>query len=357
MKLNLSAGLAAGLIALSAAPALAAPANVTVRVEGAGSTLVDAGRVTTAAQPVSKAGHDCSGTSAGGALDKATAGNWTAAWDPNFGHFVQGIMGETPAGDDYWSLWINHKLSSVGACAPEAELQEGDSVLFFRDTCHYNGTACSNDPVLPLGLTAPAYAQEGSTAQVTVVRYDAGGTAAPVAGASVGGAVTDAAGHATVSFPAAGTVRLKADKPGFARSEGVDVAVSVSKSGPPPSVDRTAPKATLSGLKDHAVLKTGPRALRGSVGADPSGIKAVKLRLTKRVGKQCWYFSGRSEVFKRVGCGKGAYFAIGDRADWSYLLPSRLTKGRYVLDAVAIDGAGNRTPLARGTTRVVFTVR
>jgi len=28
-----------------------------------------------------------------------------------------------------------------------------------------------------------------------------------------------------------------------------------------------------------------------------------------------------------------------------------------VLDAIAIDGAGNRTPLARGTTRVVFTVR
>ena len=54
---------------------------------------------------------------------------------------------------------------------------------------------------------------------------------------------------------------------------------------------------------------------------------------------------------------RGAYFAIGDRADWSYLLPARLGRGRYVLDAIAIDGAGNRTPLARGTTRVVFTVR
>ena len=51
------------------------------------------------------------------------------------------------------------------------------------------------------------------------------------------------------------------------------------------------------------------------------------------------------------------YFAIGDKADWSYLLPARLGKGRYVLDAIAIDGAGNRTPLQRGTTRVVFTVR
>jgi hypothetical protein len=31
--------------------------------------------------------------------------------------------------------------------------------------------------------------------------------------------------------------------------------------------------------------------------------------------------------------------------------------GRYVLDAVAIDGAGNRTPLACGSSRVVFAVR
>jgi hypothetical protein len=63
------------------------------------------------------------------------------------------------------------------------------------------------------------------------------------------------------------------------------------------------------------------------------------------------------ERFRGTRCGRGPYFAIGDRADWSYLLPRALERGRYVLDAVAIDGAGNRTPLARGTSRVVFTVR
>jgi hypothetical protein len=360
MKLNLSAGLAAGLIALSAAPALAAgPATVKVRVEGASRTLLDATPVTTTAVPVSKAGHDCSGTSAGGALDRATAGNWNAGYFNGLGHYVTAIMGEdySTSPTDGWTVFVNHKSISQSPCL--AELQTGDDVVYFVNHCEFDPAIndCSNAPVLPLGLTAPASAEQGSSAQVTVVRYDGGGVAAPVAGASVGGAVTDAAGHATVSFPSAGTVRLKAEKPGFARSEGADVAVSVPKAGPPAVVDKTAPKATLAGLKDHAVLKTGPRELRGSFGADPSGIKAVKLRLTKRVGKKCWYFSGRSEAFKRIGCGKGPYFAIGDRADWSYLLPSRLTKGRYVLDAVAIDGAGNRTPLARGTTRVVFTVR
>src|SRR5262245_14095470 len=78
MKLGLCAGLIAGLIC--AAPALASPATVTVRVEGAASTLVDTARVTTTDAPISKAGHDCSGTSAGGALDRATAGNWDAGY-------------------------------------------------------------------------------------------------------------------------------------------------------------------------------------------------------------------------------------------------------------------------------------
>ena len=50
-------------------------------------------------------------------------------------------------------------------------------------------------------------------------------------------------------------------------------------------------------------------------------------------------------------------FSIGDRADWSYLLPKRLGKGRYVLDVIAVDKLGNRDALARGRNRVVFFVR
>jgi hypothetical protein len=357
MKLGLCAGLIAGLIVAS--PALAAPATVTVRVEGAASTLVDSARVTTSEAPVSKAGHDCSGTSAGGALDRATAGNWEAGYFDGIGHFVTSIMGEAPAGSGFWSLWINHKLSELGACA--AEMQEGDDVLFVPTTCD-DFDAANNvcrDQVLPLGLTAPAAVTAGSTAQVTVVRYDQKGATLPVDGATVGGATTDAAGHATLAFPAAGTVSLKASKPGFARSESETVTVAAPGSpGPLGSApDRTPPTAQLAGLKDHARLSRGPRELHGSFGADPSGIRVVKLRLTKRLGKRCWYFSGRRERFVGTHCGRGAYFAIGDRADWSYLLPARLGRGRYVLDAIAIDAAGNRTPLSRGTTRVVFTVR
>jgi hypothetical protein len=367
MKLSLSTGLAAGILALSAAPALAAPANVTVRVEGANVTRVETVRVTTTAAPVSKAGHDCSGTSAGGALDRATGGDWDAGYFDGLGHFVTTIKGEAPADDDYWTVWVNHGAAPAGACS--TELQEGDEVLFFVDRCTFDGVKCSNDPVEPLALTAPSTATVGVPGEVSVVRHDAAKKSYPVAGAKVTGpgidATTDAAGKATVTFAAAGTVRLQAAKPGLVRSETHDVVVSPVGAAPrtpnapqtPAAPDTTAPRATLAGFKDHQVFTSGPRDLRGSFAADPSGIRTVKLRLTKRVGSRCWYFSGKQERFRGTRCGRGAYFAIGDRADWSYLLPAQLGPGRYVLDAVAIDGAGNRTPLQRGSTRVVFSVR
>jgi hypothetical protein len=359
MKLSLSAGVVAGMLAL-AAPALAAPANVTVRVEGANSTLVDSVRVLTTSAPVLKGGQPCSGTSAGGALERATGGNWEASYS-QFGHFITSIAGEVPPGTTYWSLWVNRKFAMLGACA--LELQEGDEVLFFVDRCDDfdPATFVCRDQVFPLGLTAPANAVVGSEVQLTVVSYDPNGVAKPEAGARVTGpgvdVTTDAAGRASFVAATPGTLRLKAEKPGFARSEARELVVgTVPATTAPP--DLTPPTATLlAGIADKQVLRRGPRALRGRFSADPSGIRQVKLRLTRRLGKKCWYFSGRQERFRGTRCGRGAYFAIGDRAEWSYLLPQRLPRGRYVLDAIAIDGAGNRTPLERGTTRVVFTVR
>jgi hypothetical protein len=356
MKRRLITGMAAGFLGLCAAPALAAPATVTVRVEGDATTKVETVRVTTTTAPVSRAGHDCSGTSAGGALDLATAGDWDAKYFEGLGHYVTKIRGEEPAGFDYWTLWVNNAYSQSGACG--RELQDGDDLLFFVQHCAADGVTCRE----PLGLAVPAGARAGGTGEVAVVKYAVDGTASPVAGARVAGSgidvTTDEAGKATVTFPATGLVTLQATKDGLIRSAKREVLVSPPglTPGPPSPADRTAPSATLSGLRDKQTLRRGPRELRGRF-ADASGVKAVKLRLTKRLGKRCWYFSGRMERFRGARCGRGAYFTIGDRADWSYLLPARLGKGRYVLDAIAIDRAGNRTPLRRGTTRVVFTVR
>ncbi len=50
----------------------------------------------------------------------------------------------------------------------------------------------------------------------------------------------------------------------------------------------------------------------------------------------------------RCGAARAKFHSIGSRASWSYLLPSRLPSGRYVLDTQTLDGAGNVT---RGDTR------
>ena len=56
----------------------------------------------------------------------------------------------------------------------------------------------------------------------------------------------------------------------------------------------------------------------------------------------------------RLRCGRGWFLRIGDRADWSYLLPARLGRGRYVLEVKATDGAFNRGTPARGRFRVAL---
>src|SRR4051812_1317400 len=345
MKLGLCTGLIAGLICSS--PALAAP-TVTVRVEGTNATLLERTTVVLGTDPV----NGCDGDTASAAIEAATHGNWDRR------QFTQTILGETHdfSNSDYWAEWLDRGSGyKVGKGICGDRLGEGAEVLMLAG---HSGPPPDFPPsVVPLDLEGvPATAATGSTVTVTVVEYRAAtlnageGTRTPVAGAVVSGgtapATTDAGGKATVTLGAPGTVTLKAHKDGDAPSAGELVAVT-AVGGAPTNVtklDRTPPTARLAGLKDHAVLARGPRELRGTF----SDAAVVKLRLTKRLGKRCWYFSGRQERFVGTDCGKGTYFAIGDRAAWSYLLPSRLTRGRYVFDAIAIDAAGNRTPLTRG---------
>ena len=368
---NRTAGLLAGLtvLLLACAPAIAAgPANVTVRVEGVDRTLVEEVRLATGTTPVNKSGKEgesCSGTSVAGALEAASGGDWAATWSADFNeYFLSAIRGEAHDGDpDYWTFWVNHKAAQQGMC--QTELQEGDEVLFFVDYCTFDPQTfnCTNEPVRPLELRVPPAAKRGDTVQARVVRFDAGGTEAPVAGARVYGdgfsTTTGPDGTAAVTIGVAGDLRLKADKAGHARSALETVCVAEGSDGRCGTADRRPPVSRIAGIAEQQrFARTGaPRELSGSVEPDSSGLSAVKLRLTRKVGRRCSYFSGRREAFRRIRCGRGHYFAIGDRADWSYLLPAQLGPGRYVLDVVAIDKAGNRDPLARGRNRVVFFVR
>lgn len=363
MKLSLTAGMVAGILLLAAAPAPAAPVTVDLRIEGATRTLFE-GPVTTDVRqfPSNQGAKRCdngAGAVTRGAVIAASGVAFSADWNDDFANpsFLT-VDGEDVTYDDgtqrYLAEYLNGTGSMTGACTDP--VGPGDQVLF--------AYSAFGDKVLE--LTGPATAKPGESVTLTVTD----GTKA-VAGATVGDKVSGADGTVTVGpLTARGDNDFKASMAKAIRSNRVRVCVTDGADGscgttvpatPTPvpltlAPDRAAPTATLKGLRDKQTLARGPRELSGSF-ADASGVKAVKLRLRKRLGKKCWYFSGRMERFRGTKCGRGAYFAIGDRADWSYLLPARLGKGRYVLDAIAIDGAGNRTPLQRGTTRVVFTVR
>jgi hypothetical protein len=148
-------------------------------------------------------------------------------------------------------------------------------------------------------------------------------------------------------------VRVKATRAGNAASGAEEVVVSDVTSAPQPP-DTTAPTNTVLGIRDGQRFRRrrAPRELHGRASADPSGLWAVKIRLTRRHKGTCWYFSGSKERFLKRTCGKQYAFKVGESAEWSYLLPARLPRGRYVLDAYAIDGVFNRGAESRVRFRV-----
>jgi hypothetical protein len=370
--------------ALVAAPAGAAgPANVTVRVEGASQTLLPRSSVTTTEAPVVKDGTNaCTGTSALAALDRAVGGDWAGYWGgPGFGYAVETIRGEThndpfPADPaQYWSFWVNYRYQDQGLCG--TELQEGDDVLMFVD-CFSQKNACTSQ--IPLRISGvPATVASGQPVSVRLEEFttaydDATKTTTttpePAEDATIkaGGqtVTTGSDGTAQLAFSSPGPVSIEASKAGRVRTAAL-TCVTTGNDGncgtqlPPTAVlgtekpdDKTAPVASFSRLKNGKVYKRkrAPRKLSGTVTPDPSGLQSVRLSILRRTATGCWAFDGERERFKPHRCGGHRSFRIGDRADWSYLLPKRLGKGRYTIRAVAIDKAGNDS-----ATRVVIRVR
>jgi hypothetical protein len=378
------------LLAVFASTALAAePATVTVRVEGLSETKLPATQVTTTTTPVvadGKAEDSCAGTSALGALQLATGGNWSGPWNGEFKQYeIYTIEGEShffekaaPA-NYFWSFWLDDKEASAGAC--EAELHSGDQVLFFP-SCY--GTACPPEP-LPLGIEAPATADVGEAVPLTVTRYSTQGEGAPASGATISGApasaTADSTGHATVTFSTPGTYTLQATAPESVRTEaticvhgGNDGTCGTTKtSGVGTSTSGTttagsvavapykgpyALVAKASSVTEGHVYERGdaPRILSGSVLAHTT-VTATSVELRREYRGRCYAYDGVTTRFARARCGEGSFFKVSNNGTFSYLLPAALAPGRYVLDIEATDAAGNRTALARGTTRVVFYVR
>jgi hypothetical protein len=411
----LAATLCSALLAPAAAQA--APVTVSLRVEGPTRTLYE-GRVTTDVRPFRFTGGTetfrCDATAANGTANTtpaptrgaalataaeqtpfAIAGTFsTSVGSPSFTTIAGEGVAYEAATNRYLVEFKNGVPSQFGSCGDP--IAEGDDVLFAYGT---------GDEAL-LRLSGPERARPGEPVPVKVVDQRTG---TPVAGAAIDGRTTGTDGTAVLGpFTERGDRDAKATKAGAIRSNRLRVCVTDGADGfcgtarpgepgtptPPvtpgrpepgtgpttpepmtPLPDREAPKTLISFIADgeRFTRARAPRLLRGTAGiarrsdfrttgllADPSGIAAVELRLTRTDRGRCSRYDGRRERFVRARrCGaRGAFFRIAERADWEYQLAERLPRGRYVLDVRARDGAGNRDDQRRrGENRVVFRVR
>ena len=359
---GLLAAAALALALLSAAPpALGADGpSVFIRIEGQNETLLPRTRVTLSTDPVP--GNNCPGNSVAGAIEKGTNGNWDRQ------QFASTILGEshTFQNNDYWAEWIRRSGGGYqyggGICSDL--LSEGDEALMLVDVSDPNTFSPTVFPVDLAGVPASANRGEPFTTTVTEYRSDGTpgtGTPTPLGGATVSGggasATTGSDGKASVAMPDAGAFSLRATK-GPERSASVTVCVHDGNDGtcgttrPEPGDDQAttsqsppakaayrdpAPFVISPARRQRFGAGRGPRRLRGLVHLGTAGLRQVKLRLTRRAGSRCEYYSGRLELFRPTPCGSGYFFKIGDRARWSYLMPERLGPGRYLLEVAASD--------------------
>ncbi len=328
----------------------------------------------------------CSGSSAAGALEQATSGSWNGEWFSGIGYSVETILGETHAFEPgvpanyFWSYWLDNKDSSVGVCS--GELSSGDSLLFFPECfSESEPNPCPAAPD-PLAANAPAVVEAGSPFSVTVVSYaNATGVSSPAVGALVSGggseASTNSSGVATLSLASAGNVSLHVSAANAVRTE-ANVCVHKGNDGNCGTTScgrhdesehggprRAAVQRAVCGRREGdrrarrprlCAAAAAPRLLSGTVAAHTQ-VSSVELSLRRSDRGRCFAYDGTSERFLRTRCWHGSFFKVSSTPSFSYLLPGALAPGRYVLDLEAIDAAGHRSTLARGSSRIVFYVR
>jgi hypothetical protein len=364
LKRPLLGPLVASVLVLgTASPAGAA--SVAIRIEGQSSTLVPRTTVTTPAADLHGDGS-CPGATLAGAIDAATKGNWDRA---PMG-FSNTIMGETHTfkNNDYWAGWVNNTYGNGFCMQP---VQDGDDLLVLVDTTDSVTFASAVFPLSVAGLPATVHVGKPVTVTATEYRNFVGapgsgtpgvGDPRPSAGVRVSGggaeATTGSDGRAALTFTQSGPVTLTAVKPvsGPGGSSFAMRAVPLStcvddgagscfgKSPGASSPPYRAPDPVILDIvrRKRYSPSEAPRELRGRINLGTATLKQTRLRLLRRASGRCQYFSGSVAEFRRATCGKGFYFKVGNRADWSYLLPARLPAGRYELAVRVADAAGQK---------------
>jgi hypothetical protein len=222
MKSRIGA-LTALVFTLASANAMAAPADVTVRVEGAETTIFE-GTVRTDGHQIEQdknGPQPCDGTNGGAnpaagptvtsALDDAVA--WDGTWNSSFSDFLINRIGSDKATDSkFWGTALNGTPTEAGGC--QVQVKNGDEVLWAFDMFSAKQF---------LKLTGPKTAKVGKAFKVKVVDVKNGNK--PVKGANIAGIKTNAKGVATLVGNEKGLLLAKAERRGAVRSNALVVRV------------------------------------------------------------------------------------------------------------------------------------
>lgn len=218
---------AAAALAVPAAAADAAATTVNVRIEGKSKTIFE-GPVTPAIQTVDggdgKGPQKCDGTNGGASstpgatatsvMDTAVRGagrSWEGDFSSSFEDFIVNRIGpDASTSKAFWGVAVDGKSLEVGGC--QAIVKPGDEVLWAYDEFGKK----------LLHVSGPRSVKAGKTVSLKVVDTE---KSAPVAGARIGGAKTDAGGIAKLRFKHRGTRRLKATAPKSIRSNALVLKV------------------------------------------------------------------------------------------------------------------------------------
>ena len=357
------AGLAAAT--LLAAPALAAPGTVDRARRGSRRDAPRrAPRVTTATTtPVGRPGQPtCAGTSATGALDARDAGDWAGTLATGFETFSADAQGRDAR---------RRRPSTTGRSGSTTAYASRRRVR--RTSCRRATRCCSSPtcfasgctPASPLRSTAcPASRRAGDPSTVRVERRRRRSPRRPTTSAPGGAAPRSATAARPRSTGADGTrdadVHRSADRPSSRRRSratccsAAPTCVTTGSDGacgPRVGGGRRSRRRGRDGAGRDADRPAGRRgASRASArrGAARHGQRGPVRHQVGPPAASCASAAGaagrstaRPSASSAHRCGGSRSFRIGDRAEWSYLLPKRLPRGRYTIRVAAIDKAGN----------------
>jgi len=294
------AALAVLLVLLGTAPSAVAagPATVSVRAVGTdGQSVLPLTDLTTNETPVVKDGdseHACAGTSAAGALQLASKGNWNGEWSGGFGYGVETIEGVSYpfSGPDRWAFWLDNEPVGTGVCG--AELSSGDSVLFFEECVSKEAGVCPSIPPGVLAIEVPATVEVKEPVTVTVLSYPGeGGEPKPADGVTVVGGgdtsalATDAQGQTTLVFAGEGGYTIDAVGSGepptipaeafVCAHEGNDGACGTTAPAGSTAGQTPAPVAVIDASVPQATARGGVSLVSATVAVRGGGSALVKL--------------------------------------------------------------------------------